>query len=76
MNKCPYCKKDMTILQDETAIPHSWGSYTLYGCNDCHGVFFKRSGSPYPNKKDSKGNKMRPKPIYDPYHHHDSHLIN
>lgn len=74
--RCPYCNKDMVILQFETAIPSSWGTYTLYGCPKCKQVFWERNGSPEPGKKDRKGKLIRPKPIFDPTGHHDTHLIN
>ena len=89
---CPDCKTNMTILIDETVVPHSWGGFILYGCDKCKRTFWERfdygdkereirkllEKAKKENEKERKRKppKYRPKPIWDPMHHHDSHLIN
>jgi len=41
MKKCPECKIDMIIIQEDTPHPHSWGGFCLYGCQKCHMVYYQ-----------------------------------
>lgn len=126
MKKCPSCKIDMIIIQDDSPHPYSWGGFRLYGCQNCHMVYYqhldsegreskqltedevkrmqpkieetkKESGKksskiPALRRKDlkrimknidkkfldetKKKKKWIHKPMYDPMHHHDSHVYN
>lgn len=69
MRKCPKCKTDMILIQDDHEFPYNWGGYRLYGCRKCGKVLFEHTEEEHPKQP-------RPKPIYDPGRHHDSHLIN
>jgi hypothetical protein len=41
MKKCPKCKIEMIIIQDDTPNPYSWGGFRLYGCQNCHMIYYQ-----------------------------------
>lgn len=88
MKKCPKCKIDMIIIQDDTPHPYSWGGFRLYGCQKCHRIYYQHLDAKGKESEDISDDELKEikellkkkkwikKPIHDPTHHHDSHLIN
>ena len=83
MIECPDCKKDMILFMNDTPNDTGWGGYRLYGCRWCGRVVYKHIDMTDKvkkmldkHKKTKKKRIVIPKPMYDPHHHHDSHLIN